>query len=243
MGKIYRVTVNGTGQLNGPVRIYKVIDFDDHLAANRMTGSKRYEVLAEWVKVHYPGVKVNPKSLGTNLQVIETSEKKQKKGSTKNNKNLIPTEFSEKGSSIKSVLTGMAIGAISNAFNDSYNNNDDDDDDEIDENDETEMEDKVSEKRNRKETLKKAYSICDFEYSSNTDEIANKLSELLSSLTDLNSVKNDDKSKVAYKKLINKYELGLLRLGSCGDTLSQKFFKKKLRKIKIGRVFNWLFNS
>lgn len=31
MGKIYRVTVKGTGQLNGPVRIYKVIDFYDPL--------------------------------------------------------------------------------------------------------------------------------------------------------------------------------------------------------------------
>ena len=158
MGKIYRVTVNGTGQLNGPVRIYKVIDFDDHLAANRMTGSKRYEVLAEWAKVHYPGVKVNPKNLGANMQVIETKESKQTKSNIKSKKSLIPAEFSETGSSIKSMLTGMAIGAISNAFNDSYNNNDDDDD-EIDDNDETEMEDKVAEKRNRKETLKKAHSI------------------------------------------------------------------------------------
>lgn len=234
MGKIYRVTVKGTGQLNGPVRIYKVIDFDDHLAANRMTGSKRYEVLEEWVKVNYPGVKVDPKSLGTNLQVITPNEKKTKKESTKNSKRSNSSDFLEKGSSIKSMLTGMAIGAISNAFNDN---------DEDDESDADEVNEKDIEKRKRKQTLKKANLICDFEYSNDSSEITNKLSDLLGTLTDLNSIRNDDKSSLAYKKIVDKYELGLLHLNSCGDIESHKFFKKKLRKIKIGRTINWLFNS
>jgi len=74
--KKYKITVRGTGQLNGPVSINKSFVTDDARLAQSFTGSNRYEVMAAWVKNAYPGVRIsNIRSFGAN--VISFDEKKE----------------------------------------------------------------------------------------------------------------------------------------------------------------------
>jgi len=61
-----KVTIQGTGQLNGPVIIKKVLDLDDSQARN-LVGAKRDEVLTAILAVHYPGVKIQPRQISVNV--------------------------------------------------------------------------------------------------------------------------------------------------------------------------------
>lgn len=65
MGKS-RLTIKGTGQLGGPVLIKEEIIMDTHMA-NKFMGYHRDTVMTEFLKVHYPGVKVNPKNIHVNI--------------------------------------------------------------------------------------------------------------------------------------------------------------------------------
>jgi hypothetical protein len=76
MGKKYKVTVRGTGQLNGSVIINKSVIYDDHIMAYKFTGGDRYEVLAGFVRTHYPGVKFNPKDFVARVEVIDDKNSK-----------------------------------------------------------------------------------------------------------------------------------------------------------------------
>ena len=61
-----KVTLRGTGQLNGPVAINKTIEIDTKQAQN-FSGPKRDEVVLATLQVYYPGVKVNPRQIGINV--------------------------------------------------------------------------------------------------------------------------------------------------------------------------------
>ena len=58
-----KVTIKGTGQLNGNVVINKTVEMDS-VMANKFMGSSRYEVIEAFLNTNYPGVKVNPKNFG-----------------------------------------------------------------------------------------------------------------------------------------------------------------------------------
>ncbi|MBX2960711.1 MAG: hypothetical protein KF732_12240 [Flavobacteriales bacterium] len=61
-----KVTLKGTGQLNGPVVIDKTIEMDSN-QARAFVGSKKDEVITATISAHYPGVKINPKQIGVNV--------------------------------------------------------------------------------------------------------------------------------------------------------------------------------
>mgnify|MGYP000927574910 CR=1 FL=1 len=61
-----KVTLKGTGQLNGPVIINKTIEIDD-VQARAFVGPKKDEVITSTIAVHYPGVKINPRQIGVNV--------------------------------------------------------------------------------------------------------------------------------------------------------------------------------
>lgn len=76
MEKKYKVTVRGTGQLSGSFPINKSVIYDDPRMARKFTGGDRYVVLEEFARIHFPGVKVNPKNLSANVQVIGDNDPK-----------------------------------------------------------------------------------------------------------------------------------------------------------------------
>lgn len=218
MQKIYRITVIGTGQLNGPVRINKTLEFDDLLMASKFRGPNRYEVLTDFAKTHYPGVKVNPKDLAAKMETISIP-KKNKQNSKK---------VSNSGDSIKSVITGMAIGAIVNSFKET--------DSEDDEN--NKVSESEDEKLNRLNTYDKINSILDFKYAENSADIANQLETLIIALSSLNDLKYDKTSNIPYRNLKDKFEFGLLKLGQSEDNSEVfKHFKKKLKKARNRRLW------
>lgn len=76
MAKKYKVTVRGVGRLNGNVSINKSVIYDDRAMAYKHTGASRNEVLAGFLNVHYPGVKVDPKNLSVNVIPIDDDSSK-----------------------------------------------------------------------------------------------------------------------------------------------------------------------
>ena len=57
-----KILISGTGQLNGPVVINKTIEIDRQ-TLNRLRGQHKDEVITEFLAVHYPGVKINPRQI------------------------------------------------------------------------------------------------------------------------------------------------------------------------------------
>ena len=64
-----KITFRGTGQLNGPRSINKVIELDDRTARD-LTGQNRDKVILALMAVHFPGVEINPKNVGVNIENI-----------------------------------------------------------------------------------------------------------------------------------------------------------------------------
>jgi len=80
MGKTSIVTLKGTGQLNGPVKIKKVIEMENQMA-QKFLGGNRLIVIQEFLKVHYSGVTIDPKNIGVNVTPVKEKQKKQTKKS------------------------------------------------------------------------------------------------------------------------------------------------------------------
>lgn len=57
-----KVLIKGIGQLNGPVIIDKTIEIDRQ-TLNRFRGQFSDQVITEFLAVHYPGVKINPRQI------------------------------------------------------------------------------------------------------------------------------------------------------------------------------------
>ena len=64
-----KVTLRGTGQLNGPVNIMKILEMDD-VQASKLSGLNRHEVILALLAIHYPGVKVKPNQIGICIESI-----------------------------------------------------------------------------------------------------------------------------------------------------------------------------
>lgn len=94
-----KILISGTGQLNGPVVINKTIEIDRQ-TLNRLRGQHKDEVITEFLAVHYPGVKINPRQISirelgnvTETNTSETVKEPLKKNSDfENKKNDIELE-------------------------------------------------------------------------------------------------------------------------------------------------------
>lgn len=72
MEKKYKITIKGTGQLNGPVIINKSFIIDDQKIAQSFNGNKRDEVITAWLNSNYPGMKIpNIKNFSANMISID----------------------------------------------------------------------------------------------------------------------------------------------------------------------------
>lgn len=244
MKKKYKVTVRGTGQLNGPVIINKTIELDDHVMAYKFMGGDRYVVFEDFVKTYYPGVKVNPKDLAANVQVIEEKENRK---STVNKYDDEPKRTKEKVSrkkdnSLTSILTGMAVGAVLNAINDKQSKKKDDEN-EIDERIEA-AERKSADKKVRNKIYNEISSVIDFDFSNSLSNIQNNMDKLLFALVSLNSLKYSESSKLYQNRLAQKYKFGLIRLKAIENTEKlYSYYRRRYWQINIKRIFFQLFNS
>lgn len=89
-----KVTFRGTGQLNGPVGIYKTLEFDDKTAST-LTGPKREDVILAILAIHYPGVRIDPKKIGIeSIYFNENNIAKQNERTPRNNAKKKKTSFS-----------------------------------------------------------------------------------------------------------------------------------------------------
>lgn len=53
--KQWEVKIKGTVQRNGPIPVNRTFIVDDIRQAQAFQGANRYEVIAEWLRVNYPG--------------------------------------------------------------------------------------------------------------------------------------------------------------------------------------------
>lgn len=79
------VTFRGTGQLNGVVSINKTIEIDMQTAID-LGGFERDEVKLAILAVHFPGVRIDPRQIGSEIK-YHTPNPKIRPISTKNKKN------------------------------------------------------------------------------------------------------------------------------------------------------------
>lgn len=83
-----KVLIKGVGQLNGPVIIDKTIEIDRQ-ALNRLRGQYSDQVITEFIAVHYPGVKINPRQISIrDLGKVKEEIKETKKIEEPAKKNL-----------------------------------------------------------------------------------------------------------------------------------------------------------
>lgn len=72
MAKKYKITVKGTGQLNGSRPINQSFITEDAKLAQSFTGANRYQVIEAWIQANYPGVKIpNIRSFSANVVSIK----------------------------------------------------------------------------------------------------------------------------------------------------------------------------
>jgi hypothetical protein len=119
MAKMYKVTVKGTGQLNGPVNINKTVEMEEQMAA-KFNGANRYEVIEAFINTHYPGVKIQPRNFGANVVAIKsTSDKIEKSSKSSKSESQHDTDSSlkKRGGSALSSIGGIIGGAIAAASN------------------------------------------------------------------------------------------------------------------------------
>ncbi|HRH58822.1 MAG TPA: hypothetical protein PLS10_14315 [Chitinophagales bacterium] len=83
MGKtIYKIRIQGIGQLNGSVNIDKTIEVDQSMVG-KFSSNKRDEVILSIINTYYPAVKVEPRRIGVTITQLDS------KGSiTESNKNI-----------------------------------------------------------------------------------------------------------------------------------------------------------
>jgi hypothetical protein len=65
-----RITFKGSGDLNGVVIINKTIEVDDQLVRG-YTGQNRDAVILSTLAIHYPGVRIDPRNIGMNIEGVK----------------------------------------------------------------------------------------------------------------------------------------------------------------------------
>ena len=72
MAKKYKVTILGAGQLNGAFSINETFITENFKLAHSFVGRNRKEVLKNWAKNKFPGIKIDKTlSLTANVKTIE----------------------------------------------------------------------------------------------------------------------------------------------------------------------------
>ena len=72
MAKKYKVTILGAGQLNGAFSINETFITENFKLAHSFVGGNRKEVLKNWAKNKFPGIKIDKTlSLTANVKTIE----------------------------------------------------------------------------------------------------------------------------------------------------------------------------
>lgn len=244
MSKKYNVTVKGTGQLNGSVRINKTIELEENVAKT-FTGSKKESVITDFCKTHYPGVKINPKSIGVNVVLIkETSEKSKDTSSSKSKTQVVKSNNSEKFSSPVVVavpeLTKEEIKREEKKRRELL---------EIETFKKQEEELKLEQLRftkkmefelNKQKTeetrIQKMNSLIDFNNTVDTESITKHLDDLLVYLSGFNLSSDEKNENHYFDKLFSKYKLYLNKLKSTSsDTVRIKYYSKQVNKYKFRR--------
>ncbi|MBL0287184.1 MAG: hypothetical protein IPQ19_07115 [Bacteroidetes bacterium] len=90
---IYKIRIQGVGQLNGPVNIDKTIEVDQSMVG-KFSSNKRDEVISSVVNTYYPGVKIDPRRIEITTTILDS-----KSNNTKQNK-----EISNKKSETSSLI-------------------------------------------------------------------------------------------------------------------------------------------
>jgi hypothetical protein len=248
---MYRVTVKGTGQLNGPVKINKTVEYDDHVMANKFTGADRYIVMEEFVRVNYPGVKVNPRDLAANVVVVD--EKKSNDSSIKDyniEKTRSPRNNSKKKESVlKSFIAGTTVSSVIDSLNNRPSPEEEREEREREKEEEREMRKEEAAKKSKAKIVRnkiynEAESVLNFDFSDNQSEIKRDLDKLLISLVAINSLKFSECSNIHHNQLIQKFKVGLMRLKSIGESeKTYDYYKRRYWQIRVKRVFFKIFNS
>ncbi len=65
-----KVTFRGTGQLNGPRIIDKVLEVENQVAID-LLGRNRDRVILALLAVHYAGVEINPRKMGISIDTLD----------------------------------------------------------------------------------------------------------------------------------------------------------------------------
>lgn len=67
---IYKVRIQGTGQLNGLVQIDKTIEVNQSMIGE-FSSNKRDEVILNVINTYYPAVKVDPRRIGITVTQLD----------------------------------------------------------------------------------------------------------------------------------------------------------------------------
>lgn len=247
MGKAI-VTVRGFGQLNGPVIIKKVVEMDNQMA-NKFMGPDRHVVIKEFLKVHYPGVNVNPKNIGVN--VVYKKDKPVKKSKEKSISSSLVGSIANKLSSNKTKINsgslvktavgtiagGSIAGGIVNALFDESET-------------ETEKSERLRQERyidDLGQSVKEKTEYMEYlKIPNDLDELTELLDDLIYKLKS-NKWKStigsndEDEAKLINKLMdayVTKYSMGvkkLEKLGVSNDILKE--YKSELKKINRKKFF------
>lgn len=89
--KIYKIRLQGAGQLNGSVNIDKTIEVDQSMVG-KFSSNKRDEVILSVINTYYPAVKVNPRRIGITITQLDS------KGNITESNNKLSNKKSESSS-------------------------------------------------------------------------------------------------------------------------------------------------
>ncbi len=240
MARMYRVTVRGTGQLNGPLKVDKTVEMEEQMAG-KFNGGNRYEVIEAFVKTHYPGIRIdNIRNFAANVVLIKEEKKSSVKPSNKKKENSNDVTKILKSATISAATS--VFNTISNEFkNEVGNDNGNQTDEEEIVKDEfvPQIDDKINE-------------IISMDYSDDFRALVNDLEKISYCFNvykyRLSSNKWIQSNNSSYDKLINKFEFGLHKLQRIDNkSIEYKYFHKKYRKLKFKRnifkIINLLFNN
>jgi hypothetical protein len=238
MGRMYKVTVRGTGQLNGPLKVDKTVIIEEQMAA-KFNGGSRYEVIEAFVKTNYPGIRIDSiKSFAANVVLMpeDTVEKKSKSKNYTTEDNESRHETSANYS-----IKGAIVGSIINGFSPN------------EEDKEKERAEELKEERAEKKALRnlgksvkeKINTVESIKTPNNKEGLVEILDDLTFKLKSqkwkpIIGANNDDEAKLI-NLLLGAY---LLKFAQClsklelidGKNNSLLYYKKELKNFKIRRL-------
>uniref|UniRef100_UPI00404A4BA0 hypothetical protein n=1 Tax=Flavobacterium sp. TaxID=239 RepID=UPI00404A4BA0 len=254
MEKQCKVTVKGTGQLNGPKIINKTVIMDSSMA-KEFTGSKRYDVIEDFVRTHYPGVKINPKSFGANVvPIIEVSEKSKKK----DDKKEITTRKREENNSNNYNVAPIILNNEQKLEDKRLQKIEDD---KYRQEQEVFKQERLKEKaekvrleqirlnkkldfdlqqdKQEENRINKINTLIEFNCNNSIEDIEKHLDELLVSMSGFRLSKDKSNKNHYYDGMLSKYKLCLQKLKTISTNLdSLKFYVKQYTKLRNRRLLN-----